>query len=302
MNFGKVALLALASASMVFLSSCKDDPKKKPAPTVQVQATGNKALDGKAKEEHFPLIVIAKPADGLKISSIKLTVTYKGTDGADASSPEKTLSTTANKDLGGYTASIALTEIPAGVKAGKLNLVVTDSDKNVAKTSVEFDFSGVTPPPADKGWEAEKTGAFSHSNGTAMGGYDLKNNAAVSLTDASKKANRYMMNTSAEDKAFTPAWTSEKVTSISPNPEGNGTLFQKVELNFADVTVADAEAAFKEASASKNVTGVAKDQVYLAKLGEEFYIIKITEVSTTENARKGTDKGHIAFTYKAKKK
>lgn len=66
MNFGRIALLALASASMVFMASCKNE-EKKAAPKIVVKNKDVQDLKGDAKETDFPLTVAAQPASGLKV-------------------------------------------------------------------------------------------------------------------------------------------------------------------------------------------------------------------------------------------
>ena len=125
MNFGKVALLALASASMVFMASCKDDKVKKAAPTVEVKTAGGEVLKGAAKETDFALVVEAKPAKDLKVTEINYMVTY-GT----SSSKLAKLSLEKSKTLEAWLGKIERTAIPAEVKEGKIKITAIDSDKN----------------------------------------------------------------------------------------------------------------------------------------------------------------------------
>ncbi len=302
MNFGRIALLALASASMVFMASCKNE-EKKAAPKIVVKNKDVQDLKGDAKETDFPLTVAAQPASGLKVSSLAFKVTYKNDAGQNAEQNEKKIS--AKNETLGYTGKIELTELPAGIKEGTITIIAIDSDKNKTTVDVKYNFSGTTPTPnpGETGWNAEKQGAISHTNGVKSAAYDLKNGKSVTLDNKTAATDRYMMNTSLTDKGFTAAWTSNEVAGIAaPNNKGNGTEFAKIDGDYATITPADAEAKFNAGAKTKDVTGVKEGDVYVAKLSAELYIIKITKVDTKNNStRKESDKGCIEFSYKAKK-
>ncbi len=169
MNFGKVALLALASASMVFMASCKDDKVKKAAPTVEVKTAGGEVLKGAAKETDFALVVEAKPAKDLKVTEINYMVTY-GT----SSSKLAKLSLEKSKTLEAWLGKIERTAIPAEVKEGKIKITAIDSDKNQTIKEIDFNFSGTTPTPnpGETGWNAEKQGAINHATGGKNGAFN----------------------------------------------------------------------------------------------------------------------------------
>lgn len=299
MNFGKVALLALASASMVFMASCKKDEPAKKAPTVEVKTAGGQVLKGAAKEADFALVVEAKPAKDLRVTEINYMITYGG-----SSSELKKLKLEKSKTLEAWLGKIERKEIPDGVKEGKIKITAIDSDKNQTIKEIDFNFSGAAPTPnPETGWNAEKQGGISHTNGIGKAAYDLKNGKSVTLDNKTAATDRYMMNTSLTGKGFTAAWTSDKVTGIAePNNKGNGTEFAKIAGDYATITPADAEAAFNAGAKTKDVTGVKENDVYVAKLNTELYIIKITRIDMSNNsARKESDKGCIEFSYKAKK-
>ena len=299
MNFGKVALLALASASMVFMASCKKDEPAKKAPTVEVKTAGGQVLKGAAKEADFALVVEAKPAKDLRVTEINYMITYGG-----SSSELKKLKLEKSKTLEAWLGKIERKEIPDGVKEGKIKITAIDSDKNQTIKEIDFNFSGATPTPnPETGWNAEKQGGISHTNRLGKAAYDLKNGKSVTLDNKTAATDRYMMNTSLTGKGFTAAWTSDKVTGIAePNNKGNGTEFAQIDGDYATITPADAEAKFNAGAKTKDVTGVKEGNVYVAKLSSELYIIKITKVDMTNNStRKESDKGCIEFSYKAKK-
>lgn len=299
MNFGRIALLALASASMVFMASCKNE-EKKAAPKIVVKNKDVQDLKGDAKETDFPLTVAAQPASGLKVSSLAFKVTYKNDAGQNAEQNEKKIS--AKNETLGYTGKIELTELPAGIKEGTITIIAIDSDKNKTTVDVKYNFSGTTPTPnpGETGWNAEKQGAINHATGGKNGAFNLKTGEKVMLASG-KPEDRYMMNTSLQGADFVPGWSSNEVNGLASKPQGNKTAFVKATVDYDKVTVADAETAFKAATASTDVATVAVGDVYLAQKGAEFYIIKITKVDNDNNSTRKGEKGCIEFSYKAKK-
>lgn len=299
MNFGKVALLALASASMVFMASCKNE-EKKAAPKIVVKNKDVQDLKGDAKETDFPLTVAAQPASGLKVSSLAFKVTYKNDAGQNAEQNEKKIS--AKNETLGYTGKIELTELPAGIKEGTITIIAIDSDKNKTTVDVKYNFSGTTPTPnpGETGWNAEKQGAINHATGGKNGAFNLKAGKGEMLASG-KPEDRYMMNTSRQGADFVAGWSSKEVDGLASKPKGNNTAFVKATVDYDKVTVADAETAFKAATASTDVAAVAVGDVYLAQKGAEFYIIKITKVDNDNNSTRKGEKGCIEFSYKAKK-
>lgn len=298
MNFGKVALLALASASMVFMASCKKDEPAKKAPTFVINNKDGKNINGDVKsKEVFPLQVIAKPSEGVTVKSVKYVVSYQGGNNPGELNIKKTTL--------GYVGEFKLDVIPAGVEKGTIKFTATDSEKATSDITINFDFTGAAPTPnPETGWNAEKQGGISHTNGIGKAAYDLKNGRSVTLDNKTAATDRYMMNTSLTGGGFTAAWTSNEVAGIAaPNNKGNGTEFAKIDgVDYATITPADAEAKFNAGAKTKDVTGVKEGDVYVAKLSAELYIIKITKVDTKNNStRKESDKGCIEFSYKAKK-
>ena len=302
MNFGKVALLALASASMVFMASCGNDEQKKAAPTIIVKNSKIADLKGAATQADFPLTVAAQPAKDLKISKMTFIVAYKNAEKQDAKTAEKEIK--AKNETLGYTGKIELTDLPEGIAQGTITITAIDSDKNQTKLDITYNFGAApTPGTTESVWGAEKQGAISHTTGVKSAAYDLKSGKNVSLDATTAATSRYMMNNSLSEKGFTAAWTSNEVAAIaSPNNKGNKTEFAKIDGDYATLSVADAEKAFAAGAKSTEVTAVTTGNVYVAKLGEELYIIKITNVDTKNNStRKADDKGCIEFSYKAKK-
>ncbi len=292
MNFGKYALLALAGVSLLAFTSCNKD-EKKAAPVIKV-LSGTAELSGDATADKFPLIVAAKPADGVKMKELSFVVKYKQGDN-ESKSDKKVIS--AKDETLGFTGKIELADLPQGVAEGTIIITAVDKEKSESTKEVKFNF-GSAPQP-ESGWGAEKKGAINHSNGAANGGFDLKNGNTVSLQKGDA-ANRYMMNVSTDGGAFQKAWSSAKVPGLN-NAAGNGTKFAKVTVDYATVTPVAAKTAFDAASPSTEVTGVNEGDVYVAVKDAEVYIIKVTKIDTNNNSSMRSGKGCIEFSYKAKK-
>ena len=291
MNFGKYALLALAGVSLLAFTSCNKD-EKKAAPVIKV-LSGTAELNGDATADKFPLIVAAKPADGVKMKELSFVVKYKQGDN-ESKSDKKVIS--AKDETLGFTGKIAKEDLPQGVAEGTIIITAVDKEKSESTKEVKFNFGSAPQPKSE--WGAEKKGAINHSNGAANGGFDLKNGNTVSLQKGDA-ANRYMMNVSTDGGAFQKAWSSAKVSSL--NATGNGTKFAKVSVDYATVTPDAAKTAFDAASPSTEVTGVNENDVYVAVKDTEVYIIKVTKIDTENNSSMRAGKGCIEFSYKAKK-
>ena len=297
MNFGKVALLALAGAGLLYFSSCNKEKESKEAPKFTINDKNNKNIDlSKPITDRmiFPLTVIAKPDKDLKVKEITWVVTY-----GSSSQPGKL---TIKSESQGYVGKFEATNIPTNVEKGKIKFTATDNKEASTTIELDFNFGTVTPDPGQEAtWGEVKNGAINHKS-TAQGfsAFDLKNGVGLNITTGSKQEDRYMMNTSKGDQNFEATFTSEKVSVANNDYMGNGTEFVKLEVDFATVTVAAAEAAFTAGSKVKTLT-VATNDVVAAKKGNEFYILKIGEISSTGHTNTRLSQGYMKFQYKAKK-
>lgn len=303
MNFGKVALLALAGASMVFFASCGKD-QKQAAPTISVKNTNNKDLgkDGAVKTD-FPLIVSAKAAEGLKVSELSFTVKYKNAEGNPSEQKEKKIS--AKNETIGYTGKIELTDLPASINEGTIIIYALDSQKNKSQTEIKYNFGTPDPnKPEEAAWDAVKEGYLNHKAAANPGAFNLKTGKAVSITTGDA-AGRYMMNTSQGNNGeFQASFTSDKVTikaegqQTGKDYEGNKTVFLKAAgKDFDKLTVKEAEEMIKSTT-NMTVENAQVGDIYIAKHNAELYLIKITNIDKTKIR---TNKGVMEFTYKAKK-
>ncbi len=298
MNFGKVALLALAGAGLLYFSSCNKEKESKEAPKFTINDKNNKNIDlSKPITDRtiFPLTVIAKPDKDLKVKEITWVVTY-----GSSSQPGKL---TIKSESQGYVGKFEATNIPTNVEKGKIKFTATDNKEASTTIELDFNFGNVTPDPGQEAtWGEVKNGAINHKS-TAQGfsAFDLKNGVGLNITTGSKQEDRYMMNTSTGDQDFEATFTSESVNVADKSYMGNGTEFVKLSgVDFDAVTVAAAEAAFNSGSKSKKMT-VTTNDVVAAKKGNEFYILKIGEISKTGHAKTRLSQGYMKFQYKAKK-
>jgi hypothetical protein len=137
-----------------------------------------------------------------------------------------------------------------------------------------------------------KQGLFYHIQGPDHGAYDLDGDATVGSAGAATV--KSMVNTDASQQAFTGKWTSET--------SGNGTLFQKVTYNFDTGHVREAMVLYNADNATSSVDSPAANDVYLAKKGDKYYVIKITSIDPTAIGPSGNantvNKGKMEFTYK----
>ena len=301
MNFGKYALLALAGVSLLAFTSCKKD-EKKPAPSIKVNY-GNNELKGDATA--FPLIVIATPADEVK--GLSFVVKYKNAEGNDATQDSKKIS--GKKETLGYTGEIKETDLPTGIKEGTIIITAEGPDAKSTK-EVKYNLSGTptpnpTPNPTETGWTATvRNGALNHktSDKYPNAAFDLKAGSGLRIREEGKENNRYMMNTTKGSNEFKAEFTSEKIDfykqdgTVDKSFKGNGCEFTKVTgLDFDKATAAEAAAKF--VAGTKTIT-VDKDDIIVAKKGDELYLLKITEISKT-GGRAG--QGYLTFSYKTKK-
>lgn len=304
MNFGKIALLALAGASMAFFASCgKENDKQKSAPTILVKNKDIKDLGPKALETDFPLNIFVRPTEGLKVSSVSYTVSYKNKEGQPSTTTKKDI--TVKKGPQGYTGQIELKGLPEGIKEGTITIVAVDSEKSEAKAEIVYNFNPApTPQPTpESGWGEKKEGWLNHKAGAQGGAFDLKHAKEVSITSGNAD-DRYMMNTSkGENGKFEASFTSEKVSITangqSKNYMGNKTVFKKVDnKEFDKITVKEAEEMIKNVD-TKTVENVKVNDIFIAKHNDELYVLMVTKID--ENTLHRANVGHMVFSYKAKK-
>ncbi|BDX39061.1 hypothetical protein CYCD_24160 [Tenuifilaceae bacterium CYCD] len=149
-----------------------------------------------------------------------------------------------------------------------------------------------------------------HSSGKAC--WDLKGDSTVTAIGDNYSVKRYIINSDNINSAniesnFTGSWTSNSVSWTSAggtNYVTNGNGIKYVKANSFDYTNAKVEKAnyvFELAGTTNQLTSIvnpAVDDIYIAKKDAELYVIKITELNTTEAAPTKANTGVLRFTYK----
>jgi hypothetical protein len=148
-----------------------------------------------------------------------------------------------------------------------------------------------------------------HSLGKAC--WDLNGDVAVTGegNDEAVVATRYIINsdevnTHSTDANFTGSWTSNSVAWTSTGGTDyvtNGNGAQYVKANGYDYASAPKEVAlylFNAGTPSTDVENPEVDDIYIGMLGEELYVIKITENNIDEAYEPKLNTGVLRFTYK----
>ena len=186
------------------------------------------------------------------------------------------------------------------------DFIVTDRAGNLGSADFTITMGAYTPLTTEV-----TTGEIwkIHSLGKAC--WNLKEDVAVTGVGNADEvvASRYIINsdsvnTATSDPNFTGSWTSDEVNWISTNgnpqnTKGNGTLY--VKANDYDYTNAPKEVAlslYGAGTPSKDVENPAVGDIYIGKLGEELYVIKITENNIDEEYQPKANTGVLRFSYK----
>lgn len=152
------------------------------------------------------------------------------------------------------------------------------------------------------------TGKIYSIMGAGKACWDLKNDAAVSAV-GDLSATRYMINSNTtgapvgSPSTFDGSWKSDQVvwagTSGDVTTAGNSTDFVKANTyNYDNAYKETALTAFNSGVASKTVTAPVVNDIYIAKLGTEIYVIKITKVDNTTVPTTKENTGVLEFSYK----
>jgi hypothetical protein len=274
----KFLALMMLAGSLVFTSCTKDDDDDDAAasalPSVTFQG-GNNSLDFDGSAGIDVNVDFTAEA---KVSTFKLT--FLGDSLFDLTS------TYSNETSGTYRFQRTVAQITADLAAsqGTVEYVFTLVDKDQNARNATYT---VTTGSQGTAFATEiLTGNFWHVEGPNQGAYDLDGDATVSSTGSA--TTKSMINTDPADasatSSFTGSWNS-----------GNGTEFVKANsFDYANATVEAATSAYT-GTTSGTVTNPAVNDVYIAKKGSIYYVIKITEL--TPDASK-TNAGQIKFSYK----
>lgn len=183
-------------------------------------------------------------------------------------------------------------------------IVVTDKEGNIGDAMFTVTMGGYTA------LDIEFTeGEIWNIYGSGKGCWNLKDDLAVSALGDGIEATRYMINTDAEGSTdknfpFTGSWSSVESTWISSGgntmvTKGNGTEF--VKANGYDYEKAPRELAlhlFENGEATTFVEAPEADDIYIAKLEDELYVIKIIANDTEVDPNSKLNNGVLRFSYK----
>lgn len=278
-----LALMFLAGAAM--FTSCKKDTTTTADPTISFQTnslvfTGANSISSD----------VTFAAEG-KIGSVSLTgpsLTSSGTTTTDITSKMGTTHTDNGKN---QTSVIYLFRVSTGaldsafLNHTSLTYTFTVTDQNSTATTGTFT---VTLQSTGTPFAQTKAGYFYHIAGSLQGAYDLDGDAVVS--SGGTASTKSMKNTDLAGATFTGTWSSDVA---------NGTQYVKDNTyDYANATVESATSAYTAGSASTTVTNPAANDVYIAKKGTSYYVIKITAVTPSDNTCSCGNTGKITFGYK----
>jgi hypothetical protein len=266
--------LMLGLVSLTFLSSCGTDEDENLNPILTISPSSAQQL---VEGEEFSVEVVAGENPTSKKRLETLTIT------SDAGANE---SITIQAST--YTNTFVFTVPPARSAAYTFTFTVTDRDGLTATRTLSV--TSIVEPPVGTPFGAEVVGAFFHIQGTLHGAYDLVNETTVAAAGA--ESIKDMKNTDAAGVTFTGSWTTGT---------GNTTAYRKVNtFDYDNGTVEDAITAYNAGTASTNVNNPATGDIYIAKIrgGNDYAVIKITNVDANDNTCNCGNRGKISFNYK----
>jgi len=166
-------------------------------------------------------------------------------------------------------------------QAGDYVCEVIAIDKDGLVDSASFNITVKAIAPEEVQFDKEiTTGIVWNQAGEGKGAWDLTNDVALSSSGTAAD----IQNEDVATTTFTGKFKSE-----------NGTSFVKVTLDYATASKTAAIAAYAEGTAVTEATPTTND-VYVAKNGENYYLILITAVDPT--AENGANDGSVTFKYK----
>ncbi len=281
-NISKTIIM-IAVMAFVFVSCAKDEETADPTISFQNNQTslefdGTNSIDVNITfeaEAEIETVTMVKP-------------TFTGTQTVDIT---KQMGINYDEKAAGSTSVVYFFKVStqlldslkdAGVFPLSYKFTLTDKDARTTEATFNVTLKVVATPLS-----VSKSGSFYHIGGTLQGAYDLKNDVLVSASGSA--ADKFLVNTDVVGDPFTGTWISE-----------NGTSFVKANsYNFANATE---EAAIADYAAGSVLTTVvpAVNDIYIAKNGSDYYVIKITALDPTDNTCGCGNKGKISFDYKKK--
>lgn len=289
-------MIAALSATMMFTSCTKegdDSNPDKPQPTLSVEVLGHSGTEitvGKAEPISFKWNAI-KAGGGADLKEFSISQ-----QGSNTTSPLP--NTAKGKDLSDNkltmsgsdkTQYIDTLNIFSGDNEGTTTYTFKIEDKD-GNTVIKVIKITVSATANETPLATVKTGSFWHIEGTKDGAFDLV--ADKSLSSNAANEGKDMKNSDLGAAGFTGSW--------SP---ANTTKFIKANsYNYTEATVESAATAFAAGTELATVSSPKVDDIYIAKLrgGDDYVVIKITEVDPANNDCGCGNKGKITFEYKKK--
>jgi hypothetical protein len=274
----------LAVSSLLFVSCTKDEDSADPQIYFQNSQTSLE-FDGTNSVD----VNITFEAEGEIESVFMIRPTFTGTQSVDIT---KQMGMDYDDNGRGNTTAtyffkVSNSLIDSMMRANLLPMqytfTLTDKDDRVTTATFEITLKAAPTTPLT----VAKSGSFYHIGGSLEGAYDLVNDVRVAASGAA--TSKFIKNTNQVGDPFTGAWKSD-----------NGTKFVKVTgFDYANATE---EAAMTAYAAGTELTTVipAVNDMFIAKHGTTYFVIKITALDPLDNTCQCGNKGKISFDYKKK--
>ncbi|MFA5647858.1 MAG: hypothetical protein WC951_06070 [Bacteroidales bacterium] len=308
MKIKSLKYLALAMfAGSVMLTSCEKDPEVFEAPTVTFNEGSSKVLDiteGTAFDLSID-ITIGAPGKIEKIT-IERSKLLKDELVGEVLSVEKQDAFELTEVNFKHSDNVNYEDFINGtIDAIEYTVFVKDRQGETKDATFTVTMGAYTTLV-----ETENGGEIWHLMGSGKGCWDLKNDVAVSAYDNTENETlgRYLISAdNVAESTFTGAWNSNEVVWTNSNNEeittaGVGAKY--VKANDFDYELGIKELAldvFNTAGTEGQLTAVeapAVDDIYIGVLGEEVYVIKITEITPDADPTAKASLGVMKFSYK----
>ncbi len=280
-----LALMMIAGA-LVF-TSCKKDDETIPAPTISlsggssvvVPLTGdtnvvfNATISAEGKINSFTVLERKIEADG--------TVHTGSPDEVSDAKGETAFTYNFDKTFN------ATSFVEGSILYAKIEYKFTVTDKEGVSITKTYTVTLKTNQGTPFTHEIT-TGNFWHIQGQNAGAYDLDGDATVTSSgsdDIKSMVNTDPASPNSDPSSFTGSWESKNSTEFVKDNN----------FDYANATVEAATAAYTTGTPAGTVTNPVVDDIYIAKKGNEYYVIKITSLNS--DATK-SNAGQIKFSYK----
>ncbi len=308
MKFLKFMAISLLGGLVVF-TGCKDDPDPivYDDPTVTIAEGASLVLVPANGPTHELSLTVSIDAPG-KIENIKIQRNkYLGTTLVDEYEVTNQEHYNLTETVLNYTDNINFDPFFAGtIDKIEYVFIANDREGNFGDASYEITMGAYTALTTEV-----TTGEIWKLHGDGKACWDLNGDVAVTAIGNAEAvvATRYIINsdevnTHSTDANFTGSWTSNTVSWTSTGGTDyvtNGNGAQYVKANGYDYANAPKEVAlylFGAGTPSTDVENPEVDDIYIGKLGEELYVIKITENDIDAVYEPKLNTGVLRFTYK----